>query len=117
MLGEQAADHVLRSIECTDNRLKITGLVRATTSEEAAARILRERISGALLVPLAENLDVPQAQLRAALAGSQMIGLIMARHIIGIPALAETPAETLTQAVAPVLQHYLTTPTLTDPPP
>ncbi|KIA59859.1 TetR family transcriptional regulator [Nocardia vulneris] len=47
-------------------------------------------------------------RLRVALVGSQMIGLLMARKIVGIEPMASAPAEDLITAIAPTLQRYLT---------
>ena len=47
-------------------------------------------------------------ELRAALAGSQLIGLVMARYVIRIEPLASADADTVAAAVAPTLQRYLT---------
>lgn len=107
-IGHRLAGHVVGVMESADGRLKITGLIRAAASEEAAAALIRERITVALLEPLARGLDSPQARLRAAFAGSQMVGLIMSRHVIGVQVLADCDAETLIATVGPVLQHYLT---------
>lgn len=47
-------------------------------------------------------------RLRVALVGSQMIGLLMARKVIGIEPIASAQAEDLITAIAPTLQRYLT---------
>lgn len=47
-------------------------------------------------------------RLRVSLLGSQMIGLLMARKVIGIEPMASAEAETLITAIAPTLQRYLT---------
>ncbi|MFB7337799.1 TetR family transcriptional regulator [Streptomyces adustus] len=109
-IGHRLATHALRIVETTDGRLQITGLIRAAASDENAARMLRDRITGELLLPLAQELDSPDAQLRAALASSQMVGLIMARHITGLQVLADTDAAVLADAIGPTLQRYLTGP-------
>ncbi|MEU7145730.1 TetR family transcriptional regulator [Nocardia sp. NPDC046473] len=47
-------------------------------------------------------------RLRVALLGSQMIGLLMARKVIGIEPMASVQSEDLVTAIAPTLQRYLT---------
>ncbi|HET8987096.1 MAG TPA: hypothetical protein VFN43_01175 [Humibacillus sp.] len=42
------------------------------------------------------------------MTGAQMAGLVVARHIVGLPRLAEATPEELVAAIGPVLQHYLT---------
>lgn len=109
-IGHRLATLALRIVETTDGRQKITGLIRAAASDENAARLLRDRITGELLLPLAQELDSPDAQLRAALASSQMVGLVMARHITGVQVLADTDAGVLADAIGPTLQRYLAGP-------
>ena len=50
------------------------------------------------------------AGLRASLVGSQLVGLAMARYIVGIEPLASAPPDAVVAAVAPNLQRYLTGP-------
>ena len=55
-------------------------------------------------------LAVDDAPLRASLVGSQMVGLVMARYVVGVEPLASEPPDAVANAIAPVLQHYLTEP-------
>jgi AcrR family transcriptional regulator len=48
------------------------------------------------------------AELRATLAQSQLIGLVMTRYILKIEPLASLPADELISYLAPTLQRYLT---------
>src|SRR6478735_1566627 len=50
----------------------------------------------------AATLDVP-----VDLAASQMIGLVVARYVIRVPALADATREQLVERIGPVLQHHL----------
>ena len=52
----------------------------------------------------------PDADLRAELAGSQIIGLAVARYIIGVEPLASADVETIVAAVGPTIQRYLAGP-------
>jgi AcrR family transcriptional regulator len=86
-------------------------LVRSAVSSEWTARLLREFVTTQILRRVLKLVDMdgaPDAQLRGTLAGSQLIGLAMARYIIKLEPLASTPRETLVRAVAPTLQRYLT---------
>ena len=51
---------------------------------------------------------------RAALLGSQLLGVAVARYILAIPPLAAMDDATLTEWLRPVLAHYLSgsTPTV-----
>jgi hypothetical protein len=47
------------------------------------------------------------AALRGSLAHSALVGLVMARYVIGVEPLASAPLETVVQAVGPAIQRYL----------
>jgi hypothetical protein len=59
---------------------------------------------------IGELLDAPDAELRVSLVGSQLVGLGIARHVLGIEPLASASTDQLVAAVAPNLQRYLTGP-------
>jgi hypothetical protein len=84
--------------------------VRAAASEPEAARLVRELVTGELLAPIIQALDVDDAPLRASLVGSQIVGLVMARYIVGVEPLASCPPEVVVAALAPTLQRYLAGP-------
>jgi AcrR family transcriptional regulator len=86
------------------------GLLRSASTHDDAARMVREFISREALGRIAEALDVPQPRLRAALAGSQLIGLALARFVIGVEPVASADVETLVECYAPTVQRYLTGP-------
>jgi AcrR family transcriptional regulator len=88
----------------------IVGLLRSAATHEDAARMVREFVSREALGRIAEALDLPQPHLRAALAGSQIIGLALARYVVRIEPIASAGAETLVACYAPTLQRYLTGP-------
>jgi AcrR family transcriptional regulator len=86
-------------------------LIRSAVSSEWGARMLREFVTRQILRRVLRMLDMeqdPRAPLRAALAGSQLIGLAMARYIIKVEPIASAPRETLVAAIAPTIQRYLT---------
>jgi hypothetical protein len=85
----------------------MTGLVRAATSEPEAAGRLRELIAGRLIGPLATRLAVDHADLRASLAAAQVVGLTMARDVVGLPPVAAASHEELVDLLAPVFELLL----------
>jgi hypothetical protein len=77
------------------------------TSEPAAA-MLREFISRAIVRRVAGVLDVPGAELRAALVASHIVGLAIARYVVRVEPLASATEDELVALVGPTLQRYLT---------
>ena len=88
----------------------MVGLIRSAATHEGSARLVREFIAREILQRIAEALDVPQPRLRAALVGSQLVGLAMARFVIRVEPIASADPEALVACYAPLLQHLLTDP-------
>jgi AcrR family transcriptional regulator len=108
--GERLARFAVGQLDDPDARRVIVGLVRAAASEPEAAQMMRELLTHRLLGPIAQGLGADDAGLRANLVGSQMVGLVMARHVIGIEPLASLRSEQIVRALAPTLQRYLLEP-------
>jgi AcrR family transcriptional regulator len=109
-VGERLARLFLAALDDEDARSRWTSMLRAAASEPAAAELLRELLTKRVFLPLAETLGVEDARLRATLVGSQIVGVVMARHIVRVEPLASLPSDELAQAIAPTLQRYLTGP-------
>ena len=89
------------------NRQPLMALIRSAVSSEQAARMLREFATREVVARVVERLGKPDAQLRANLVMSQLIGLAMARYIVKIEPLASMPPAALAAAVGPSLQRYV----------
>lgn len=63
-----------------------------------------------VVAELAHRIDEPAGTgvLRAEFAASQLMGIVVARYIIGLEPLASLPAEQIVAMIAPTLQRYLT---------
>jgi AcrR family transcriptional regulator len=107
-VGRRLAMFALTMLETPAARQTMTGLLRAAASEDEAALLVRDLLTDRILTPIARAIGGDQPELRAALLGSQMAGLVVARHIVGLPQLAEADPAVLAAAIGPVLQHYLT---------
>jgi AcrR family transcriptional regulator len=108
--GRRLAQFVLDVLESPEGRARVTGLVRAAASEPEAAALLRKLIETRLVGPIAAGLGADRPELRATLVGTQLVGLVMARYVVGVRPLASADPGEVAAALAPVLQHYLTEP-------
>ena len=72
--------------------------------------MLREFVTRSLLNRFLSHIEGPETErrLRASLIGSQMSGLVIARHIVGIEPLASLSTDEVADLIGPVLQHYIT---------
>lgn len=107
-VGRRLAEFVLSVLGDPDSNPVLTGMVRAAASEQDAAHMIRETVTGRLLMPLARHVGRDHPELRAALVAAQIVGLVMARHIVGVDPLARASGAQLVDAIAPVFEHYLT---------
>ena len=71
--------------------------------------MLREFVTRSLLNRFLSHIKGPETErrLRASLIGSQMSGLVIARHIVGIEPLASLSTDEVADLIGPVLQHYI----------
>lgn len=88
----------------------LLGLFRSAIAHEDAARQLQEGFVGGGIVRLVEALGVPQPDLRAALVGSELFGLMLARLVVRMEPIASADVDSLVTWYAPTLQRYLTEP-------
>lgn len=86
----------------------LAALVRSAMSHPPAAERLREFVQAELLGRIAARLDTPDADRRAALFGSQVIGLLLYRHVLHVEPVASMDRDEVVRRVAPALQHHLT---------
>jgi AcrR family transcriptional regulator len=105
--GERVATLLLLLWDNTETRSPLLALVRSAVSNDNAARMLREFVAAAIFTRVTKELGMPDAELRASLVASQIIGLAIGRYIVGIEPLASTPREVLIAAIAPTIQRYL----------
>ena len=69
-------------------RQRIVALLSASLTSEAGARMLREFLTREVFARIVAALDADQPELRASLAASQMMGLVVARYVVLIEPLA-----------------------------
>lgn len=83
------------------------GIVRTALGHEFAARMLRQFMVREVLGRVVTALDVEDAELRASLAASQIIGLVIARYGLRLGAIADAPADEVIARVGAVVQWHL----------
>src|SRR6476660_2200408 len=106
-LGWRIVETFLAVWEPPERRDALVAIVRSSITSAAAARMLREFLGREVFGRIAASTGVPDPQLRGALAATQMIGLIVARYVIRLPAVADATREELVERIGPVLQLHL----------
>jgi AcrR family transcriptional regulator len=107
-LEQRLVRYFLSVWEEPPRREAMVALIRSAASHERAAELLREFIGQEVLGRIAAEVSADQAPLRAALAGSQLLGLAMARYVFEIEPLASAPPAVVADAIAPALKQHLT---------
>jgi AcrR family transcriptional regulator len=106
-VGERIVRYLLETWEEPDVRRRGVALLRTTIGNKLTTPLLAGFISRELLSRIVRALDVEDAELRAALAASQVAGLLLARYVLRLPALAEASVDELVGRVGPTVQRYL----------
>jgi AcrR family transcriptional regulator len=106
--GERFLRRVLEVWDDERSGGALVALVRSAMSHPPAAEALREFVQAELLARIAARLDGPDADERAALFGSQLIGLLLYRHVLHVEPVASMRPEELVRRAAPALQRHLT---------
>ncbi|MBC9726676.1 TetR family transcriptional regulator [Streptomyces sp. TRM68367] len=91
-------------------RTPLLAILRSAVNNETAAAVFRRLVATQLLRRIADQLDLPDPELRAELAASQLVGIVMIRYVIKIEPLVSADIEQIIARVAPVVQAHLTQP-------
>jgi len=89
------------------------GVIRSVVANDDAATLMREFITREVLGRLAKALDVDEPQLRASLAGAQLIGMAMLRYVVKVEPIASADPEQIVAWLGPTIQRYFTDPDVT----
>ncbi len=106
-VGLRLARFSLSVWEHPERREPIMGMLRAATTSDHAAGLLRETLREHILGPVAAGLDIEDADLRMSLCGAQIVGLGVARYVVRLEPLASQSVEDVAELVAPVFQRYM----------
>lgn len=107
-IGAAVVGSFLDTWEDEENRPRLVALLRSAMTNDTALAAVREYLDRRIFGPLTRELDLPDAELRATLVGSQLIGLAIMRYVAGIEPLASVPRDDIVAAVGPNIQRYLT---------
>ena len=107
-LGASIVRYILETWERPDVRKRGVVMLRAALGSRVTAPLLAGFLSKELLGPIAAALEVPDAELRAALTASQIGGLIVTRYVLKLDAIASASVDDLVDRIGPTIQRYLT---------
>jgi AcrR family transcriptional regulator len=82
----------------------LVSVLRSSTSQ---GELLRDFLERQILVRLSGAIDAPDAELRAAAAATQILGLVFARYVLRVEPVASAGHDELVSLIGPTLQRYL----------
>jgi len=111
--GDRTGEELVRRLvglweDRPEIREQMAAILRTGLSHDRASRLLRDILSSFILAALGDVLAGDRRELRVALIGSHIGGLMLARYILKVPGAAAASPEDLVQAVGPTVQRYLT---------
>ena len=108
-LGERVVRSFLGAWEgAPEDSEPLMAMLRGAIVNDHAGAQLREFIEARLLEGVKPRATGGDAALRAGVASSMLVGIIVGRRVVGVPTLAEADVETLVALVAPAIQNVLT---------
>ena len=107
-LGERMVRTIVEIWDRPAVRPLILGIARSASTDPTAAAMFRGVLVGGPLRAIARVLDTPDADLRATLVGTQLVGLAMARYVARLEPVASMDPATLAALIGPTLTRYLT---------
>jgi AcrR family transcriptional regulator len=105
--GRRLAAFVVGGMENPASRSLVLGRIRSASSHPDAAAMVRELV-GRDMVRLTAAISGDRPQLRAVLIGSQLVGILITRYVVGVEPLASLPPDQLIEQLAPPFQRLLT---------
>lgn len=106
--GERLARAFLAHWETPDIKPRVEGLIRSARALDAADSALCDFVGGKVMRPVTITLGHGKPELRAALLGVQLIGIVYLRLVLKVEPLASMGVDDLVTYVAPTCQAYLT---------
>ncbi|MFJ6533939.1 TetR family transcriptional regulator [Microbacterium sp. NPDC091662] len=106
-IGERLIRYVLEAFEQPEVRRRGVMLLRTAIGSRLTTPLLAGFLSRELLSRVSQRLDADDADLRASLVASQIAGVLIARYVLRLPALAAASVDELVVRVGPTVQRYL----------
>ncbi len=107
--GEHLVRHFVDRWESSSTDETLVFMLRTAVTNEAVAEQMQATFNALIVEPIAA-LDDQDAGERAALIGSQMLGLVLCRYVLRLEPLVSLPVDDVVARVAPTIQRYLTQP-------
>lgn len=106
-VGETLVRYLLTQLEDERAAGRMVLILRTVLSSGPGTRMLREFLTREVFARLAALANADDAQLRADLAASQIVGVMMTRYALKLEPIASADPDELARRVGPVIQWHL----------
>ena len=106
-LGERLVRFFLETWDTPSGR-PFLALLRSVTENDQATEMMRQFVTREVIGRIAAALELDRPDLRAALAGGQLIGLALMRYVIRVEPIASADRDTLAREIGPAIQVCFT---------
>jgi AcrR family transcriptional regulator len=108
-IGRRLATLIVGGLENPASRAIVLGRIRAAATHDDGAALVRETVA-VDIGRLVDAIGADRGETRAALVGTQLVGLAFTRYVVELGPLAAMSPGELIEVLAPTLQRYLTGP-------
>jgi len=106
-VGERVVRYVLGIWDDPSHRRRGTALLRTAIGGRGVSPVLTGFIARELVGGVARAVGGEGAPLRASLAATHLVGIMIGRYVVRLPELADADADDIVAWVAPTIQRYL----------
>ena len=109
-IPQTAVDDLFRGFEDPEKRAASIALIRNCLTHDSALGIVRDEVMCETQALISRTIGGDDAELRAGLLASTMMGLVLGRYLLELPALASASREDLERLLLPVLERIVADP-------
>ncbi|WP_223691050.1 TetR/AcrR family transcriptional regulator [Leifsonia poae] len=106
-VGASIVRFLLERLESEKAQSRIVAILRTALGSGPGSRMLKEFLAREVFLQLAAASGAADAELRANLAASQLVGLLVTRFVLRLEPIASVEPEELARRVGPVVQWHL----------
>lgn len=106
-VGASIVRMLIRQLDDARSQARIVAILRTALGSGPGSRMLKEFLTREVFVRLAALAGGDDADLRANLAASQLVGLILTRFVLKLEPVAHADADELARRIGPVIQWHL----------
>lgn len=106
-VGERAVRYILTELERPVVRRRAVTMLRTAVGNRAMTPLFATFLEHEIIRRIAERISGADIELRAALAASQIGGLLLARYVLRLPGVADAPVDAVARRVGAAVQTYL----------